>query len=195
MLCGLQGAAHVREVFGRMGFNDQEMVALIGAHSLGRCHDNRSGYLGPWTNAPTTFSNLYFKELKERTWQKKKWNGPFQYEDKESGKLMMLPADMCLLTDKKFKKVRGTKWLHPVWCVLSGGLGIHLILPPRVFMDTLTLLLLSWPLCWHCSPCSGWTCTPRMRRSSSPTSLPPGEALMALIQLCMYGAVHVCLRD
>lgn len=99
-----QGAAHVREVFGRMGFNDQETVALIGAHSLGRCHDNRSGFLGPWTNSPTTFSNLYFKELKERTWQKKKWNGPFQYEDKESGKLMMLPADMCLLTDKKFKK-------------------------------------------------------------------------------------------
>lgn len=33
-----------------MGFNDQEMVALIGAHSLGRCHADRSGFDGPWTN-------------------------------------------------------------------------------------------------------------------------------------------------
>ena len=43
------------------GFNDQEMVALIGAHTLGRCHTDRSGYVNPWTNAPTTFSNLYFQ--------------------------------------------------------------------------------------------------------------------------------------
>ena len=32
-----------------------------GAHTLGRCHTDRSGFLGPWTNAPTTFSNLYFQ--------------------------------------------------------------------------------------------------------------------------------------
>lgn len=34
----------------RMGFNDQEIVALCGAHTLGRCHDDRSGFVGPWTN-------------------------------------------------------------------------------------------------------------------------------------------------
>lgn len=28
--------------------------------------------------APTTFSNLYFKELTENKWHKKKWNGPLQ---------------------------------------------------------------------------------------------------------------------
>jgi cytochrome c peroxidase len=27
---------HLRQIFGRMGFNDQEIVALSGAHSLGR---------------------------------------------------------------------------------------------------------------------------------------------------------------
>uniref|UniRef100_A0A7S0QWH3 Cytochrome c peroxidase, mitochondrial n=1 Tax=Chlamydomonas leiostraca TaxID=1034604 RepID=A0A7S0QWH3_9CHLO len=99
-----QGAAHIRDVFGRMGFSDQEMVALIGAHSLGRCHSDRSGFDGPWTNAPTTFSNLYFQELAGRTWRKRAWKGPEQYEDKESKKLMMLPADMALLWDRKFKK-------------------------------------------------------------------------------------------
>ena len=33
-----QGAQHLRDVFYRMGFNDQEIVALSGAHTLGRCH-------------------------------------------------------------------------------------------------------------------------------------------------------------
>ena len=35
---------HVRDVFYRMGFNDREIVALLGAHALGRCHTDRSGY-------------------------------------------------------------------------------------------------------------------------------------------------------
>jgi cytochrome c peroxidase len=30
--------AHLRFIFNRMGFNDQEIVALSGAHALGRCH-------------------------------------------------------------------------------------------------------------------------------------------------------------
>lgn len=59
-----QGAKHLRAVFGTgMGFDDREIVALSGAHSLGRCHTDRSGFEGPWTRAPTTFSSLYFNEL------------------------------------------------------------------------------------------------------------------------------------
>jgi cytochrome c peroxidase len=37
---------HIRDIFYRMGFNDQEIVALIGAHALGRCHTEASGYWG-----------------------------------------------------------------------------------------------------------------------------------------------------
>lgn len=44
------------------------MVALSGAHALGRCHPDRSGWDGPWTNAPTTFSNEYFVQLFENKW-------------------------------------------------------------------------------------------------------------------------------
>jgi catalase (peroxidase I) len=33
-----KGAQHLRDVFGRMGFNDREIVALSGGHTLGRCH-------------------------------------------------------------------------------------------------------------------------------------------------------------
>jgi cytochrome c peroxidase len=39
---------HVRDVLGRMGFTDREIVALLGAHAMGRCHTDRSGYWGPW---------------------------------------------------------------------------------------------------------------------------------------------------
>lgn len=99
-----QGADHVRAVFGRMGFSDREMVALIGAHCLGRCHENRSGYKGPWTRAPTTFSNMYFTELVGNRWTRKNWDGPLQYED-PTGELMMLPADMALLHDPAFAVV------------------------------------------------------------------------------------------
>ncbi|TPX64237.1 hypothetical protein SpCBS45565_g06059 [Spizellomyces sp. 'palustris'] len=99
-----QGQDHVRDVFYRMGFNDREIVALIGAHSLGRCHSGRSGYSGPWTYTPTRFSNQYFKLLTSVDWRKKKWDGPLQYVD-EDDELMMLPADMAVLWDPEFAKI------------------------------------------------------------------------------------------
>jgi len=98
------GPSHLREVFGRMGFNDQEIVALSGAHSLGRCHTDRSGFDGPWSFSPTTFSNSYFKLLLSEKWQIKNWKGPLQYEDAATKSLMMLPTDLALIKDKKFKQ-------------------------------------------------------------------------------------------
>jgi cytochrome c peroxidase len=65
----MKTAAHLREIFGRMGFNDQEIVALAGAHALGRCHADASGYVGPWTPTPTTFNNLYFTLLLNLKWE------------------------------------------------------------------------------------------------------------------------------
>ena len=99
----------IREIFYRMGFNDREIVALSGAHALGRCHREASGYWGPWTFAETTFSNEYFRLLVEEKWTIKKthegkpWDGPMQYED-STGQLMMLPSDVALLKDPIFKK-------------------------------------------------------------------------------------------
>lgn len=99
-----KGAPHIREVFYRMGFNDQEIVALIGAHVLGRMHTTRSGYDGPWTRSPTTFSNDFFVQLKENKWVKKKWNGPEQFINENGGDIAMSPADLAFLTDPQFKK-------------------------------------------------------------------------------------------
>merc|ERR1711935_952888 len=57
---GALGADHLRDVFYGMGFNDREIVCLIGAHTMGRCHKVRSGFDGPWTRNPLRFDNSYY---------------------------------------------------------------------------------------------------------------------------------------
>lgn len=100
---GAKGQDHIRAIFGRMGFNDQEMVALSGAHALGRCHTDRSGFEGPWTFSPTVLTNDYYKLLMEEKWGWRNWGGPKQYQDVASKSLMMLPTDMALIQDETFR--------------------------------------------------------------------------------------------
>jgi len=88
-----------------MGFDDRGIVALSGGHNLGVCHTDRSGFEGPWTTNPLVFDNEYYINLLEKTWEERKWEGPLQYQDKETGKLMMLPTDLALIKDEKFKKI------------------------------------------------------------------------------------------
>ena len=58
------------EVFYRMGFNDQEIVALLcGGHVYGRCHPDASGYAGPWVEEPTKFSNEYAADMIGDEWR------------------------------------------------------------------------------------------------------------------------------
>jgi len=101
-----KGADHVRDVFYRMGFNDREIVALVGGgHAIGRCHKDRSGFDGPWTRAPTTVSNEFFNRLFEEQWVEKKMpSGVQQFVDKSTGKIMMLPTDMTMISDPEFRK-------------------------------------------------------------------------------------------
>ncbi len=78
-------------------------MALSGAHALGRCHPDNTGYEGPWQRNPTLFSNIFFKLLLKgaENWTPDASKPLFQYKD-PSGTLMMLPSDMCLVQDAAF---------------------------------------------------------------------------------------------
>ncbi|KAG7587377.1 hem peroxidase [Arabidopsis thaliana x Arabidopsis arenosa] len=96
-------ADHLRDVFYRMGLDDKEIVALSGAHTLGRARPDRSGWgkpetkytkTGPgeaggqsWTVKWLKFDNSYFKDIKEK-----------RDED-----LLVLPTDAALFEDPSFK--------------------------------------------------------------------------------------------
>lgn len=98
-----EGAQHLRDIFYRMGFDDQEIVALAGAHSLGRCHPDRLGFDGPWTYTPTYVSNQYYYMLTAEFWKVRNWDGPRQFQGSSSQTLMMLPTDLALIQDEIMK--------------------------------------------------------------------------------------------
>jgi len=128
-LVGWEGlCSHVRnEVFYRMGFNDQEIVALLcGGHVYGRCHPSFSGYAGPWVEHPTQFSNEYATDMIEDDWtlvshgdtwldaqgaaELRPAPGNRQFVNKKPGVMdddepnqMMLPTDMILAWDPSFR--------------------------------------------------------------------------------------------
>ncbi|CAB9507652.1 ascorbate peroxidase 6, chloroplastic/mitochondrial [Seminavis robusta] len=106
---------HLRKVFYRMGLNDEEIVALSGAHTMGRAHKDRSG-LGAaktkftdgkpvergdgekvdnyrvggsaWTKQWLTFDNSYFTTIPD---------------DDADPELLKLSTDKTLFDDDGFK--------------------------------------------------------------------------------------------
>eukprot|EP00485_Elphidium_margaritaceum_P010769 CAMPEP_0202687946 /NCGR_PEP_ID=MMETSP1385-20130828/3493_1 /ASSEMBLY_ACC=CAM_ASM_000861 /TAXON_ID=933848 /ORGANISM="Elphidium margaritaceum" /LENGTH=311 /DNA_ID=CAMNT_0049342811 /DNA_START=56 /DNA_END=991 /DNA_ORIENTATION=+ len=95
-----QGVEHVRCVLGRIGFSDdKDVVALSGAHTLGSCHADRSGFEGPWTTDPLKFDNSYFKDLLNKKWKIGVSSaGNTQFVNNDSGATtMMLPTDFTLV--------------------------------------------------------------------------------------------------
>jgi len=101
-------AEHIRAVFYRMGLEDVDIVALSGAHTLGRAFKDRSGACpmastkhtvdGPgtkggmsWTTEWLKFDNTYYQELLK---------GEKGALDPE---LLKLATDTALVTDSEFR--------------------------------------------------------------------------------------------
>jgi len=100
---GDKGIDHLREIFHPKGFNDKDIVALSGAHTVGKCNLDRSGFDGPWTEEPLKFDNTYFKEMLEKEYKEEtteKGNPQFRSSD---GTIMLI-SDLALLKDPAFKE-------------------------------------------------------------------------------------------
>lgn len=140
----LGAAKTVREVFGRMDWVGRELVALIGGgHAFGKTHGASesdsglppkecpfnswagptgvnsitSGFEGPWTTRPTTWSNEYFVNLAMNNWElhtgpggKPQWRvkngGPTAPSSHGVGRqeIMMLTTDIAMKEDPEFSK-------------------------------------------------------------------------------------------
>ncbi|KAH9605454.1 hypothetical protein KSS87_001661 [Heliosperma pusillum] len=81
-------ARHLRDVLGKMGFSDREIVALSGSHTLGRAHQDRSGFDGPFTKEPLKFDNSYYVELLQG----------------DTPGLVKFPTDKVLIQDPVFRQ-------------------------------------------------------------------------------------------
>jgi len=100
---GDKGIDHLREIFHPKGFTDQEIVALSGAHTVGRCHGDRSGFEGAWTENPLTFDNGYFKELLQKSYANEQSAAGCPQHRHADSKTIMLISDLALLTDPAFR--------------------------------------------------------------------------------------------
>lgn len=95
-------AESLRESFGRLGFTDRGLVALIGAHTVGHTHSERSGFpYMQWDGTPKKFDNQFFDFLLEDWWI-------FDDEDKErpyyrNRSWIMLLSDWVLREDAAFR--------------------------------------------------------------------------------------------
>lgn len=117
--CGASDPAdHLRNVFTKkMGFNDEEIVALSGAHTVGRAFKERSGTcpFGYGAQNGTKFTNDSCPVRKDgangcgmgggQSWTKN-WltfdNSYFQYKHGQDSELLWFPTDHALTTDAGF---------------------------------------------------------------------------------------------
>jgi len=94
---GDKGVDHLRAIFHPKGFTDRDIVALSGAHTVGRCHADRSGFDGAWTEKNNTFDNSYFTEMLAKEYADETTaKGCPQKKHAATGTIMLI-SDLALL--------------------------------------------------------------------------------------------------
>eukprot|EP01063_Lacrimia_lanifica_P019840 TRINITY_DN27255_c0_g1_i1.p2 TRINITY_DN27255_c0_g1~~TRINITY_DN27255_c0_g1_i1.p2 ORF type:complete len:340 (+),score=109.85 TRINITY_DN27255_c0_g1_i1:70-1089(+) len=108
--------ATLRKYFYKQGLHDQELVALMGAHAMGRCRAGVSGVEGSWCQGPPKskplfgaapppprprWSNEYFQKLVNTEWVAAPCGNYFYNKDDKTQ--ISLPVDQLLLEDKMFR--------------------------------------------------------------------------------------------
>ena len=96
-------AQEMRHKFKRMGLDDRDLVALMGAHSVGHTYPENSGFpYMQWDNSPTKFDNMYYVFLINQGWQADSEGGKDFYYNRS---WIMLLTDYILRTDPDFRKI------------------------------------------------------------------------------------------
>jgi len=94
---GDKGIDHLREIFHPKGFTDKDIVALSGAHTVGKCHADRSGFDGAWTEDHLKFDNSYFKNMLEKEYADETTAQGCPQKKHAASNTIMLISDLALL--------------------------------------------------------------------------------------------------
>lgn len=94
---GDKGVSHLRDIFGPKGFSDRDIVALSGAHTVGKCHADRSGFDGKWTEDHLAFNNSYFKEMLAKEYADETTAAGCPQKKHGGSGTIMLISDLALL--------------------------------------------------------------------------------------------------
>jgi len=104
----------------RLGLSDREIVALLGAHTIGSTHLDASGHRFAWDTTPDTFDNQYYINLMRDGWDfvPPSRFGPFQQQweaDRRIGRSNQFVSTLMLDADFSMKQnPRNPNFLSPV---------------------------------------------------------------------------------
>eukprot|EP01065_Artemidia_motanka_P004980 TRINITY_DN1236_c0_g1_i1.p1 TRINITY_DN1236_c0_g1~~TRINITY_DN1236_c0_g1_i1.p1 ORF type:complete len:2199 (+),score=638.60 TRINITY_DN1236_c0_g1_i1:411-7007(+) len=124
------GNAHVLGIFHhRMGLTVGEVVALNGAHAVGRSDSRFSGYPGrastpqaPWTSNPAVFDNGLYARMNDTAWELTKSDDGARnfFFDPATGRMNLI-SDLSLLFDLGVGGAETDPTKDPKQCLPHGG--------------------------------------------------------------------------